>query len=204
MESFLSFSSLIPFGIFSIVNGEWRIGSCLLSGRILLLHTSLFLSLSLTLHKLEKYSTHFFGRIESTWFGLLFVFPLSFLICFYFCFIVLMVSLCFLFILSYWPRVLEFLGNFWTCLASCLFSVSYYVSLYQAFECLFFFIGLFLCFSVLSAHSFINLVKPWIKYWKLLLFFFLSKSLQRIFIVVGDSWPFIEILKRGAFWLSQC
>ena len=118
---------------------------------------------------------------------------------FYFCFIVLMVSLYFLFILSDWPRVLEFLGNFWICLASCsncLFSVSY-VLLYQDFECLFFFIGLFLCFSVLSAHSFINLVKLWIIYWKLLLFFLLSKSLQRILIVICDSWPFIKVLKRG-------
>ena len=85
MESFLlvflSFSSLIPFESSSIVSGESRIGSFLVSGGILLLPSSLYLSLSLTLSKLEKCSTHFFGGIESTWFGLLFVFPLSFLIC---------------------------------------------------------------------------------------------------------------------------
>ena len=79
--AFLSFSSLILFEISSIVNGESRIVSCLLSEGILMLHSSLFLSFSLTLNKLEKCSTHFFGGIESTWFGLLFVFPLSFLIC---------------------------------------------------------------------------------------------------------------------------
>ena len=79
--TFLSFSSLIPFEISSIVNGESRIALCLLSASILLLPSSLFLSFSLTLNKLEKCSTHFFGGIESTWFGLLFVFPLSFLIC---------------------------------------------------------------------------------------------------------------------------
>ena len=81
LQVFLSFSSLILFNISSVVNGESRIGSCLLSGKILLLPSSLFLSLSLTLNKLEKCSTYFFGGIESTWFGLLFVFPLSFLTC---------------------------------------------------------------------------------------------------------------------------
>ena len=142
MESFplvfLSFSSLILFEISSIVNGESRIVSCLLSEGILMLHSSLFLSFSLTLNKLEKCSTHFFGRIELTWFGLLFVIPLSFLICCqnslglldtfsntqmfsisHFCLIVLMVCLYLLFILWYWPRIWGFLGNFWTCLASC-------------------------------------------------------------------------------------
>ena len=107
-------------------------------GGILLLHSSLFLSLSLTLNKQERCPTHFFGGIESTWFGLLFVFPLKFSICrqnslgllvkfinilmcsiSHFCLIVLMVCLCFLFILLYWPRVWGLLGNFWTCLESC-------------------------------------------------------------------------------------
>ena len=116
--AFLSFSSLILFEISSIVNGESRIVSCLLSEGILLLHSSLFLSFSLTLNKPEKCSTHFFGGIELTWFGLLFVIPLSFLICCqnslglldtfsntqmfsisHFCLIVLMVCLYFLFIL---------------------------------------------------------------------------------------------------------
>ena len=78
-----------------------------------------------------------------------------------------------------------------------LSSQCFHVSLYQGFECLLFFIGLFLCFSVLSAHSFINLVKPWITYWKLLLFLMISKSLQRVLIVICDSWLFIRILKRG-------
>ena len=79
--AFLSFSSLIPFKISSIVNGESRIGSYLLSGRILLLPSSLFLSLSVTLNKLEKCSAHFFVGIEFAWFELLFVFPLTFLTC---------------------------------------------------------------------------------------------------------------------------
>ena len=128
--TFLSFSSLIPFEISSIVNGESRIALCLLSASILLLPSSLFLSFSLTLNKLEKCSTHFFGGIESTWFGLLFVFPLSFLICCqnslglldkfsntlmfsisHFCLTVLMVYLYFL-VLLYWPRVWGFLENF--------------------------------------------------------------------------------------------
>ena len=78
---FLSFSSLIPFEISPIVNGESRIASCLLSEGVLLLPSGLVLSFSVTLNKLEKCSTHFFGGIESTWFGLLFVFPLSFLVC---------------------------------------------------------------------------------------------------------------------------
>ena len=127
MESFplvfLSFSSLIPFEFFSIVNGKSRIGSCLLSvvgggGGGLLLPYSFFLSLSLTLNKLEKCSIHFFGGIESTGFGPLFVFPLSFslgsldkfsnILIFsisHFCLIVLMVCLYFLFILLFWPRL---------------------------------------------------------------------------------------------------
>ena len=146
---------------------------------------SLFLSLSLTLNKLEKCSTHFFGGIESTGFGLLFVFPLSFSLgsldkfsnipifsISHFCLIVLMMCSYFLFILLYWPRVWEFLGNFWTCLESywnCPFSVLH-ISLYQGFECLLFFIGLFLCFSVLSVHSVINLVKLRITYWKFVIF----------------------------------
>ena len=110
-----------------------------------MLPSSLLLSLSLTLNKLEKCPTHFFGRIESTWFGLLFAFPLSFLTCcqgslvshdkfsnilifsiFHFCLIVLMVGLYFLYIMLYCPRVWRFFKNFWTCLASCsncLFSV---------------------------------------------------------------------------------
>ena len=122
--AFLSFSSLIPFEISSIVNGESRRASCLLSEGILLPPSSLFLPFSLTLNKLEKSSTHFFGGIESTWFGLLFVFPLSFLICCqnslglldtfsntrmlfisHFSLIVLMVCLYFLYILLYWPSV---------------------------------------------------------------------------------------------------
>ena len=122
--AFLSFSSLIPFEIISIVNGKSRIASCFLLEGILLLPSSLFLSFSLTLNKLGKRSTHFFGGIESTWFELLFAFPLSLLIycqkslglldklsntlmfsIFHFCLIVLMVCLYFLFILLYWPRV---------------------------------------------------------------------------------------------------
>ena len=189
-----------------------------------MLRSSLFLSFSLTLNKLEKCSTHFFGGIESTWFELLFVFPLSLLIycqkslglldkhsntlmfsIFHFCLIVLMVCLYFLFILLYWPRVWGFLGNFWTCLASCsncLLSVSH-VSLYQIFDCLLFFIGPFLCFSVLSTHSFINLVKRRIIFWKLLLFLMISKSLQGVLIVICHFWLFITILKRMEFRLSQ-
>ena len=62
--TFLSFSSLIPFEISSIGNGQSRIASCLLSEGILLLHSRLFLSFSLTLKKLEKCSIHFFGGIE--------------------------------------------------------------------------------------------------------------------------------------------
>ena len=121
---FLFFISLIPFEISPIVNGESRIASCLLSEGVLLLPSGLVLSFSVTLNKLEKCSTHFFGGIESTWFGLLFVFPLSFLICYqnslglldkfpntlmfsisHFCVIVLMVCLYFLLILLYWPIV---------------------------------------------------------------------------------------------------
>ena len=113
--AFLSFSSLIPFEIISIVNGKSRIASCFLLEGILLLPSSLFLSFSLTLNKLGKRSTHFFGGIESTWFELLFAFPLSLLIycqkslglldkhsntlmfsIFHFCLIVLMVCLYFL------------------------------------------------------------------------------------------------------------
>ena len=96
-------------------------------GRILLLPSNLFLSLSLTLNKLKKCSAHFFGGIESTLFGLLFVLPLNFLICCqnslglldkfsnilmfsmsHICLIVLMVCLYFLFILLYWPRYENF------------------------------------------------------------------------------------------------
>ena len=118
----------------------------------------------------------------------------------HFCLIVLMVCLYFLLILLNWPRVWGFLGNFWTFLASCLNCLHSVlcISLYQGFECLlFFFIGLFSIFSVLSVHSFINLVKSWITYWKLLLFLIISKSLQRVLIVICDSWLFIRILKRG-------
>ena len=129
--AFLSCSSLIPFEISSIVDEEWRIESCLLSGRILLLPSNLFFPLSLTLNKLKKYSTHFNGGIESIWLELLFVFPLTFLICqqnslgsldtfsnilifsiFHFWWIFLMVCLYFLFILLYWHRVWGFFGNF--------------------------------------------------------------------------------------------
>ena len=52
--AFLSFSSQIPFEISSIVNGNSRIASYLLSEGVLLLPSSLFLSFSLTLNKLEK------------------------------------------------------------------------------------------------------------------------------------------------------
>ena len=119
----------------------------------------------------------------------------------HFCLIVLMVCLYFLFVLLYWRRVWGFLGNFWTCLGSCsncLFSLRH-VSLYQGFDCLLFFIGLFLCFSVLSVYWFINLVKLWITYWKLLLILLIPESLQKILIVICDSWLFIRILKSGNF-----
>ena len=52
----------------------------------------------------------------------------------------------------------------------------------------------FLCFSAVSAHSFINLLELRITYWKLLLF---------LLIVISDSWLFIRTLKKGKFWLSH-
>ena len=142
----------------------------------------LVLSLSLTRKKLEKCLTHFFGGIESIWFGLLFVLLLNFLTCcqnslgslakfsnltvsiFHFC----LIDFNGLFVLSFFyytgPEYQDFFGNFKTCLASCLncpvFSTFHYTRVLSApyirYQSLF----MFQCFIC----AFINLIKLRITY----------------------------------------
>ena len=204
------------------MNGESRIGSCLLSARNLLLPSSLFLSLSLIRNKLEKCLTHFFGGTESIWFGLLFVFLLNFLTCcqnslgslakfsnltvsiFHFC----LIDFNGLFVLSFFyytgPEYQDFFGNFKTCLASCLnclFSV-FHISLYQGFECALYslLVSFYVLVFYLRIHKFNKTSNHILKVTVILL---ISMSLKRVLVVTCNSWLFISILKRRELWLSH-